>query len=160
MIKLDSNSRLKNSIISLLSLLRHKAQDKGVAPVISISKILDMLKITGMNITYHQLVALSEDPSIASSIKSINKNQLTLTSDDDVDAGTEINNQPIPPDDYDEDEGEEEDGEGEFGSSDEFDDYEEPESEVPAESALSEPAPGPRRSIVNTMAKRAARRAD
>ena len=75
----ESNPLLKNSLLSLLSFLRSKAVDKNLNPVISVEKVIDMLKSTGMHITYQQLADLVQDPIIAPAVASINKSRLTLT---------------------------------------------------------------------------------
>jgi len=67
---------LRNKLITVLSFLKHKAEDKGLEPVISVKKLIDLL---GIHITYSQLAELTKDPSISHEIKSINKNQVTLS---------------------------------------------------------------------------------
>ena len=73
---------LKNTLISIIALLRKKAEDKGLKPVISISKLSSLLQIGGLKVTYAQLKKMAKDPLIASYIKSINKNQVELRLDD------------------------------------------------------------------------------
>jgi hypothetical protein len=85
------DSRMKNILISIISLLKHKAEDKGLKPVISVAKLIDLLKVSGMTITYQQLLDLSKDPAIASSIKEINKTQVELSLSDDEEENFEPN---------------------------------------------------------------------
>ena len=85
------NLLIKNALLSVLTFLKHKAEEKDLQPVITVSKLLELLP-SGIKITYQQLVDLSKDPVISQSIKSINKNQveLKLGSDADEEPSSEI----------------------------------------------------------------------
>lgn len=155
---------MRNSLISILSFLKHKAEDKGVVPVISVAKLIDLLKTSGMTITYQQLLDMTQDPAIAQSIKSINKNQVTiaLSSDEAVAAptpqedftSTENNEEDAEdefnPDDFNSD-GESEDFGSEDNSNNNYQDNEEPQHNSRY---------GQQKSTVSNMAKRALGRAD
>jgi len=78
---MDANVR--NSLISILQLLSHRAHDKhNSVPVVPTGKVLDMLSGTGIEMTYQELQdALHSDPSLASKVSDINKNTIKLSLD-------------------------------------------------------------------------------
>jgi hypothetical protein len=154
------NIKLKNTLLSIVVFLKHKAEEKGLKPVITVAKLTDMLRSSGLRITYQQLVDLTKDPTIAPSIKSINKNQIEFNLGDDEEglAQPEVADVPMEPEEPQEG-GEEGDynpddfamPEGEEGA---------PEDQAAAPAPEEEPQGKPQQSIVTQMAKRAAARAD
>jgi len=145
---------LKNTLISVLAFLKHKAEDKGLSPVISVTKLVDLLKSSGMTITYQQLLDMTHDQSISKSIKSINKNQVTISL-----GGEENEEQPLQ--DFG---GEPESSEDEFNP----DDFQAPEEDEEGENPEAAPVEneaepnqyGRQKSIVGSMAHRAMSRPD
>lgn len=81
---------LKNSFLEVLLLIKHKANDKGLRPVISMAKVIDMMGGAGMHVTPQQLLDLSQDSSVRGLIKSINKNELTVNTDYDDSGDSEL----------------------------------------------------------------------
>ena len=159
------NPLLKNTLLTLLVFLKHRAEDKGLKPIITVAKLTDLLRGSGLKVSYQQLVNLSKDPAISSSIKSINKNQVELRLDDDEPSSStmpEISN--VEPEGQSE---ENMDGDDEYNPEDfampegEDEEPQEEQSEEGADYAV-EPQEGPRQqqSIVSQMAKRAAARPD
>lgn len=162
-----NNIGLKNTLLSLIIFLKHKAEEKDLKPVISIAKLIDLLKGTGLKITYQQIVDLTKSPEISSSIKSINKNQIEFN------IGTEEieqNEEPQPTfDDQDfnpNSESEDREDEGDSEESDELnpEDFEAPEDKE-SESSETENKDDDfdekqesRKDLISSMAKRAASR--
>ena len=153
----QSNPLIKNALLSVLTFLKHKAEEQDLRPVITVSKLLELLP-SGIKITYQQLVDLTKDPNIAKSIKSINKNQLELRLGSD-----EFDEDPVSAPAPEPKQPEENDGDNENFPEDDEEDYnpddfsfdEEPASfEAPPEESMR-----PRPDIVKQMAKRAASRA-
>jgi len=142
---------LRNTLLSILGLLKHKAMDKNLEPVISVSKVIDMLKIAGVVVTYDQLATLAKDPSIQPSIASINQNQLKLNLGDEP-TQEPAAPMPEPPEEAPMENPEETMPEEEQGGDE---DYLPPDGEEQYEEQ-----PKPYKSTVSMMAKRAARRAD
>lgn len=149
----STNPKLRNSFLTLLVFLKHKAEEKDLEPVISVSKVIDLLRGSGLKLSYQQLVDLTQDPTISPSIKSINKNQLELNlGTEEVNTDT-LMNQPKkqssqPPENQEK-----------F----DFDDFSSPEyetSETSEPEELEEPEEKPHQSIISQMAKRAAKRMD
>ncbi len=145
-----NDPRLRNSLLSIIAMMQHKAEDRGLRPVITIAKLQQLLEVAGVNVTYQQLVDLSKDPAIAPSIKSINRNQIVLNLGDEEPQEPDSASTPPPPpaDDNSIDSTEwipdESDSSNE--TTDTFDEPEEPVQQ--------------RKSIISQMAKRAASRAD
>jgi len=149
---------LRNNLLTLLTFLKHKAEDKGLKPIITVAKLIDMMP--GAKPTYDQLQELiDQDPTIGNFVKSKNRNQIELRLESEeastpepesTDAGEDFSGvQPFEPP------SEEPSDETEVG----------PEEAVvpeePAEEAPEEPQQPltPRKpSVVSQMAKRAARR--
>lgn len=158
-----TNPRIKNTLLTLLVFLKHKAEEKDLEPVIPVAKVIDLLRGSGLKLSYQQLVDLTQDPSIAPSIKSINKSQLELNLGEEDETPAPAMDIPMEPE-----EGEGEDQGEEFNS----DDFSFPEGEgeqapvegQPAQAAApapeEEPQGKPQQSIVTQMAKRAAARPD
>ncbi len=147
-----NDQRLLNSLLSIIAMMQHKAKDRGLRPVITISKLTDLLKVAGMTVSYQQIVDLTKDPMIAGSVKDINKNQITLNIDGetepeapDVEEPT-LDQEPLGAEPAPEPVG------GEFGEepvpATQPAPYGQPEQQV---------TPGP--NVVSQMAKRAASRA-
>ena len=145
---------LKNSFLTLLKFLQHKTEDKGLAPVISVAKIIDMLKSTGITISYQQLLDLTKDANIASMIKSINRNQLVIRS-----VGDEEVPQPMPTPEPEEENPEEEFNPEEFESSENEEGTGE-EFGGPNEEEYMTSNPRPKKGVISTMARRALKRPD
>jgi len=154
-----TNPAIKNTLLTLLVFLKHKAEEKGLEPVISVSKVIDLLRGSGLRLSYQQLVDLTQDPSIAPSIKSINQNQIELNLGDEEAAAPamDIPMEPEP------EEGQAEGGDEEYNP----EDFAMPEGEEQApEEGQPTPQPQeeeegrPQQSIVTQMAKRAASRPD
>jgi hypothetical protein len=76
------DKKLKNSLITLLTLIVKKAESNGLKPFIKTSKVIDMLKSSGVTINYHQLSQLAQIPAVGAFIKNINKDQIELVTDD------------------------------------------------------------------------------
>ena len=141
--------------------MEHKAEEKDLEPVIPVSKVIDLLRGSGLKLSYQQLVDLTKDPSIAPSIKSINKNQLQLNLGDE-----ETSTEPIVPvaePNQDVEQNPEGQGKEEFNP----DDFAMPEgegNEEPQENSCNEMEPEengrPQQSVVRQMALRAAKRPD
>lgn len=155
-----SNPLIKNSFLAIVTLCKHKAEEKNLKPIITVAKITDMLRGSGLRITYQQIVDLTKDPLIAPSIKSINKNQIEFN------LGSEAEEPTEPVDlNFDQSQPSEENGEG--NSEEEYnpDDFSAPEGEgeVPQENPnydMAGQGPRPQQSIVRQMAKRAMNRPD
>ena len=156
------NPALKNTLLMLLVLMRHKAEDSGKSPIITIAKLTDIMKLSKMDLSYHQLLDLVQDPSISKLVKSINKNQLevrTEFNDDDLNEPSLEDEEALtPPED-------EEGEDGEDGA-----DLQSPEEDTGMEddgslgmpppspeeiSPPTTPAPPRKPSLVTQMAKRA-----
>ena len=150
------NPLLKNALLSVLTFLKHKAEEKDLRPVITVSKILDLLP-TGIKINYQQLVDLSKDPFIAQSIKSINKNQIELRLGSDEEETPEPAPMEMQPA-HDENAQPGEGGDEEYNPDDfSFDEggEEAPQEGVPAQ---QEEPMYPQPDVIKQMAKRAAQR--
>jgi hypothetical protein len=147
---------LKNSLVSVLAFLKHKAEDKGLSPVISVAKLIDLLKFSGMTLTYQQLLDMTHDPTISKSIKSINKNQVTISLGDE-----EPEEQPLEDLGNVAPEGEEEFNPDDFQAPEEGNEFEEGETSesAPEENEESNNF-GKQKSTVSQMAKRAMLRND
>lgn len=128
---MPSNPLIKNTLLSMITFLKHKAEEKQLKPVITVAKLIDMLKSSGLNITYQQLAELAQDPTIAPSIKSINNNQVELTLGNEGSPDEDFN-----PDDFSFDEN----GEGDNS----------PDQQAPEDEEMPE-----RENTVSNMAKRA-----
>jgi hypothetical protein len=159
------NPLIKNSFLAIVTLCKHKAEEKNLNPVISVSKITDMLRASGLRITYQQIVDLTKDPTIAPSIKSINQNQIEFNlGDEEASAPVDLDfdqGQEAPP------ENGEEHGEGngeEYNPDDfSFPEGEGQEGQAPQENPNDEMAnqgQGPQPSVISAMAKRAMNRPD
>ena len=156
----SGNPRLKNNLLALIILMKRKAENNGLDPVIPVAKVIDMLRSSGMHITYQQLADLAKDPTIAPFISAINKNQIKINMGTEE---TEPEQAPTPvalshpgPDANAAPMGDEFGGE-EMGG--EFDSDE--EAPINGEDDFMAGSKGrPRPSIVSTMAKRAASRRD
>jgi hypothetical protein len=158
----QSNPLIKNKLLMILTFLKHKAEEKGLKPIITVAKLTDMLRSGGLTITYQQLVDLSKDPTIASSIKSINKNQieLSLGTDDASDAsGLDLGGMGQAPDQSAEPVQPEEGTGDEEYNPDDFAAGDEDQGNTGNEMDDEEPI-RPQQSIVTAMAKRAAARPD
>jgi hypothetical protein len=156
-----TNPAIKNTLLTLLVFLKHKAEEKGLDPVISVSKVIDLLRGSGLKLSYQQLVDLTQDPSIAPSIKSINNNQIEINLGDEDENTAPAMDIPMEPEEGEGEEGQE--GGDEFGS----DDFSFPEGEEAAPVDGQQQAPPeeefqgrPQQSIITQMAKRAASRPD
>jgi len=141
---------LRNSLLSILGLLRHKASDKNLEPVISVSKVIDMLKIAGIVVTYDQLANLAKDPAIQPLVSSINQNQLRLNLGDEPTPEPEL---PMPEPVQDENPEENPDEMMPPEEDEDSDDY------LPPDEEQEEPE-RPYKSTVSMMARRAAKRND
>jgi hypothetical protein len=147
---------LKNSLLSLISLMKRKAVERGLKPIIGISKVIDMLKSSGMTITYHQLYELCQDPDVKESISSINKNQITLSTGDEAE---EESTDDFTPEDFENTEPAEEpeptEDDSDIDSGDEPYDYEDENAE---EDEDDDHIDHGGENVVSKMAKRAAAR--
>lgn len=95
---MSNNVLLKNALQEILTFLRHKAEDKGLQPVITVAKLTSMLHIAGVKVTYHLLSELVQDPDIAPMVQSLNKNQIVLNlGDEEVEPSNDENLEGIPP---------------------------------------------------------------
>lgn len=100
---MDNNFR--NKLIPLLTLMKSKAEDKGLSPSLRTNTVIDMLKSTGVTLGYAQLKQMLEDPSVKDLVKSVDKDRIELVgSDDDPDGDLDLSgmddldgveNQPI-----------------------------------------------------------------
>lgn len=79
------NPLLKGSLLSLLSLMVNKATSRDLQPVIRTRRLLDLLRTSGVSISYGQLQALTSDPTIGNFIQSVDPNTVTLRMPDDND---------------------------------------------------------------------------
>lgn len=113
---MPSNPLLTNTLLSVLTFLKHKADERGLKPVITVAKLTNLLHSSGLNLTYQQLADLTKDHRIAPSIKSINKNQIELNLGNEEPIQPEI--APEMPDM--EDENDEENQNSEESSDEEF----------------------------------------
>src|ERR1700739_4490957 len=77
--------KLRASLLALLHLMIAKAKEKHLQPTIKTNKIIDLLKPSGITLSYNQLVDLTNDEAIGSMIKDINQEQTTLSLDSDSD---------------------------------------------------------------------------
>jgi hypothetical protein len=161
----EMNNRLSNTLLSVIVFLKHKAEEKDLKPIISVAKLVDMLKSSGLRITYQQLVELTNDPKIKSSIKSINKNQIEFN------LGGDTNETPSPTEQSPEfnlgDDGEENAGQDQSDEDFNPDDFAIPEDgtgdegvENPMEEPQQVQANYQQPSVVSQMAKRALNRPD
>lgn len=75
--------QLHASLLALLNLMVNKAKQNNLKPVIKTQKLIDLLKTSGITISYQQLRDLTNDPSIQSLISDCNKDQTTLNIDSD-----------------------------------------------------------------------------
>jgi hypothetical protein len=149
------NPRIKNLLLTMIVFFKHKATEKDLKPVITIAKLIDMLRGSGFHLSYQQLVDMTKDPTIAPSIKSINKNQIEFNLGDE--SATEPSVADVMPQEQQPAQGDEE----EYNP----DDFAMPEGEegTPEE---GEPQPfqqepqRPQQSIIHQMATRAMNRAD
>jgi hypothetical protein len=146
------NPLIKNALLTVLTFLKHKAEERDLQPVITVSKLLNLLP-SGIKITYQQLVDLSKDPVIAQSIKSINKNQVELRLGSDAEEEPEPAPTVQPEKDEEQPEGDEEYNPDDFS-------FDEEGSEAPAEGPpqQEEEPIRPQQDVVKQMAKRAAAR--
>jgi hypothetical protein len=155
---------LKNTLISVLSFLKHKANDKGIKPVISVTKLIDLLKTSGMTLTYQQLVDLTKDPTIAKSIKSINKSQVTIALGDEEPEEAPLEDLDNTEPSFEDNEGEDEEfNPDDFQAPDEEgfeEDFSNENNNSPEESEEHNSRYGSEKSTVSCMAKRALSRAD
>ncbi len=165
------NPALKNTLLMLLVLMRHKAEDSGKSPIITIAKLTDIMKLSKMDLSYHQLLDLVQDPSISKLVKSINKNQLevrTEFNDDDLNEPSLEDEEALTPPEDEEALTPPEDEEGEDGE--DGADLQSPEEDTGMEddgslgmpppspeeiSPPTTPAPPRKPSLVTQMAKRA-----
>lgn len=145
--------QLRASLLALLNLMKNKAQKDNLHPVIKTHKLIQLLRTSGVTISYHQLLDLTNDPSVQPLIKDINKDQTTLRLDSDEDA--DMNDLDISSDDPEEmpqqdDEGMEQgDGMDQAG--------EVPPTEEPEDYDVG-PTGHSGRSIISQMASRAMKR--
>jgi hypothetical protein len=153
----QSNPRIKNLLLTMIIFFKHKAEEKGLKPVITVAKLIDMMRGSGLRLSYQQLVDLSKDPTIAPSIKSINKNQIEFNLGEESTEPTVAD--VMPP----EQEQTEQGGEEEYNP----DDFAMPEGndeEMSQENSGNAMEPEenirPQQSIISQMAKRAASRPD
>lgn len=77
------NPQTKASLLSLLNLMINKAEKQRLEPVIRTSKLIDLLKTSGVVMSYHQLQDLISDPAVQQLVKDINKDEVTLRLPDD-----------------------------------------------------------------------------
>ncbi|VVC05570.1 Uncharacterised protein [uncultured archaeon] len=96
-----ATQELKNSLLSIIVFLKHKAEEKNLKPIISIAKLSDMLRGSGLSITYQQLLDLTKEPNIAPFIKDINRNQVEFNIDaeepsDEEFSEPDLSREPIP----------------------------------------------------------------
>jgi hypothetical protein len=152
----NSNPLIQNTLLSLIVFLKHKAEEKSLKPVITIAKLSDMMRSSGMRITYQQLVDLSKSPAIAPSIKSINKNQIVFNLDtDEVEPQqSEMPMEPIPNEEENPEENPDEMGGDEYNP----EDFSGPEEGI--ENQEMQPPQHQQQSIISAMARRAANRPD
>ena len=156
------NPQIKNTLMSMIIFLKHKAEEKNLKPVITVAKLTDMLRSSGLKLSYQQLVDLTKDPTIAPSIKSINKNQIEFNLGDEETVAP-VEPEAITPEDFGEEQPETENaGDEEYNPEDfEMPEGEEAPEESPAPEAEPEQAePKQKESTVTQMAKRAAMRRD
>jgi len=146
------NPRIKNLLMIMIVFFKHKATEKGLKPVITIAKLIDMLRGSGFHLSYQQLVDITKDPTIAPSIKSINKNQIEFNLGDE--SATEPSVADVMPQEQQPEQGEDE----EYNP----DDFAMPEGEEGEESQqLQQEEPQrPQQSIIHQMATRAMNRPD
>lgn len=79
---------LKNTLLSILVLLRNKAEEKGVEPVISTQKLSNLLQVSGIKPSQEQLSELLQNPEIAPFIASEDDTEVRLKqggNEDDLD---------------------------------------------------------------------------
>ena len=158
----QNNPRIKNSLMSMIIFLTHKAEEKELKPVITIAKLTDMMQSTGLRLTYQQLSELSKDPQIAPFIKSINKNQIEFNL-----GGEELQQEPAIPDfntnEQPQADSNEENPEDFAAPEDENNEESFNQTEENPNNAMEPQEYGPphqQKSIVSQMARRAAARAD
>ena len=156
-----ANPRIKNTLLSIIVFLKHKAEDKNLKPVITVAKLIDMLRSSGIKLNYQQLLDLTKNPFIAPSIKSINKNQIEFNLGDEEEPSEFGLENASSTDQPEQEEGGEEqessDEDGEYNP----EDFEMPEDEETPENTVEpEAAPKQKESMVTAMAKRAAQRPD
>ena len=154
----SGNPRLKNNLLAMIILMKRKAENKGLDPVIPVAKVIDMLRSSGMHITYQQLAELTKDPTIAPFISAINKNQITINmGTEETEPEPVALSQPTPSANASPEMG------GDFGGDDMGDEFNPEEEEAPIndeEDFMAGSKARPRPSIVTSMAKRAAARRD
>jgi hypothetical protein len=165
---MPANPLIKNTLLTTIVFLKHKAEDNNLNPVITVTKLIDLLKAGGLNITYQQLADFAKDPLIAPSIKSINKNQVELTLGDEeapVQTPPPIEQpqqaqqaqlavqQAVQPEEM----GEEEYNPEDFAAPE---NDEEEQTEENADNEVANETPRNKESTVSQMAKRALNRAD
>ena len=153
----QTNPRTKNLLLTMIVFFKHKAEEKGLKPVITVAKLIDMLRSSGLRLSYQQLVDLTQDPTIAPSIKSINKNQIEFNlGGEEAPEEPGVADIPFAPD---EEQGEEfnpDDFSQQEGSN------EAPQGQAQNAGNAMEPEENfrPQQSIVRQMAKRAMARPD
>jgi hypothetical protein len=99
--------QLRASLLALLNLMKNKAEKEDLQPIIKTHKLIDLLKTSGITLSYHQLRDLASDKMIQPLIKDINKDQTTLRldsdDDDEIEAPMDMgvdNPEEMPQDDF------------------------------------------------------------
>lgn len=77
------NNIFKNQLIALLTLMKSKAEGKGLEPSLRTDTVINMLKSTGVTIGYSQLQQMLQDPTVSDLVKSVDKNRIVLVGDDE-----------------------------------------------------------------------------
>ena len=87
----DKASEGDYNLITALELIRNRYKEQNKTPKISTQSLINLAVNTDKTFDYDALVAASENnPAIKNLIKSYNKDQVTLRSDDPSDATTTI----------------------------------------------------------------------
>jgi hypothetical protein len=152
-----ANPLIRSTFLTVITFLKHKAEEKGLKPIITVSKLIDMLNSSGLNITYQQLADMAKDPIISPSIKSINKNQVEFNiGDEEATAPEELLPKTATPPENDESS-----ENGDFNP----DDFEGPENDEEQtqenpNNEMEDQGYRNQESTISQMAKRAAARAD
>jgi hypothetical protein len=71
--------------------MKHKAQDKNLVPVVSTKKFIDILRGTGINVTYQELSDLiQQDQVIGNMVANIDKNQVKINLTGETDSDLDV----------------------------------------------------------------------
>ena len=77
----DGKNQKLNAIISLLNLIRTKADQQGVAAILTIENFENLLANVGHGVTLDELESLRDNPAIGNLIVDMDENSVTIASE-------------------------------------------------------------------------------